>query len=124
MPKEKYNRLVFIPKSFNMSELLVSRSDDGENSTSPMEDIEDKDNEQEDITSKIFAEEVVVQILFNLQDREKVIFMFQLLRQSGYAIDYSSAAITMGIPREEYMKILALIKRKAGVIVKDAYKAR
>jgi hypothetical protein len=129
MPKAKYNKLAFIPKSYNMSEMDLNISDKNsvgitEQDTLMSEDLEDERDEQDSICNNVFADEVVVQILFNLKDREKVIFMFQLLRESGFEIDYGSAAQTMGIQRQSYMKMLSTVKKKAMIVATDAYKAR
>ncbi|MBV6446376.1 MAG: hypothetical protein IFNCLDLE_02674 [Ignavibacteriaceae bacterium] len=117
MPKAKYNKLDFLPKSYNFGEL--EPNEDGQ-----ILDGDAFEDKQDNTYSNIFADEIVVQILFNLKDREKVVFMYQLLRESGYEIDYGSAAQTMGIQRQSYMKMLSLVKKKARVIITDAYKER
>jgi len=99
----------FIPKSVNFSELEEKY---------PMDDDEFRNDpgdgglEQERLMNTIMYEELVVQILCNLEPREQLVFVYQLLRDSGYNIDHASFAKTLHISRRRFMWILENVRQK------------
>jgi len=117
MPKSKYKNLNFLPKSFNFSE--IEPDEDG--NILDGDSFNDNGDEVRQTESSLFTEQVILQVLFNLKDREKIVFMYQLLRESGFEIDYTSCADTIGIQRQSYMKTLSIVKKKASVIIASAY---
>lgn len=60
-------------------------------------------------------EELVVQILCNLEKREKLVFAFQLLRDAGYQIDHGSFAKVIKLSRSQYMRVLSDVRLKASL---------
>lgn len=74
--------------------------------------------EAEKFQTKLELEELVVQILCNLEDdREKLIFMFQLLRDSGYQIDHGSLSKVIKLSRRQYMRVLEEVRFKINLFV-------
>jgi len=104
----------FIPKSVNFSELEEKYPmDDDEFNYDPG----DKGLEQERLMNALMYEEFVVQILFNLEPREKLVFVYQLLRDCGYNIDHDSFAKTIPLSRRQFMRVLAIVRQKTSLYV-------
>jgi len=104
----------FIPKSVNFSELEEKYStNDGDLTYEPADD----GLEQDRLIDSIAYEELVVQILCNLEPREQLIFVYQLLRDSGYQIDHSSFAKTVNLSRRQFMRIVASVRKKTRLYI-------
>jgi hypothetical protein len=122
MPKSPYRKrmklgngvgLQFIPQCYNFSDLEIE-GEDGEMSFDPTDDGACEENLYDD---QIYNT-LLIQILYNLTDREKLIFLYQLLRDQGYAIDHESFAKTLKIKRTWYMTLLAGVRRKTAFIIR------
>jgi hypothetical protein len=111
--KTKYNELNFIPISINFSQMSISSEEDLEF------DIGDDGNESEVLYDTLELEMNIMEILHNLDNREKIIFLYQLMRESGYRFDYTSCAKTLHISRKWYMMILKQVKSKAKFILQE-----
>jgi hypothetical protein len=108
----KYKSVNYIPNAYAFSEVYeLNQVDD------PEFDISDLGKEVDDLYDKLTLEELVLEILHNLNDREKVIFMFQLLRGDGYNLDHHSCAKTLHIERQWYMVNLSRVRKKVGLIL-------
>lgn len=59
---------------------------------------------------------LLLQILHTLDDREKVIFLFQVLRGSGYNIAHEPFQKTMHISKKTYVRVLKCVKDKISCI--------
>jgi len=57
-------------------------------------------------------EEMMVQILCNLDIREKLIFLYQILRDQGHNIDHGAFAKTVHLSRRQYMRALDDVRLK------------
>jgi hypothetical protein len=68
----------FVPVSMNFSKLEIE-NDENKSEYNPSDD----GFESERVQDNLVYEEMVVQILCNLDPREKLIFMYQLLRDGG-----------------------------------------
>lgn len=102
----------FVPVSINFSELEKDVAD------GTLEyDPGDNSLETKRLEENLQYEEMVVQILINLEPREKMIFLFQLLRDGGYQIDHGSFAKVVDLSRRQYMRVLSDVRFKAGMIV-------
>ena len=102
----------FVPYSVNFSE-LEKEVKDGNIKYEPG----DGGDAVERLQKNLELEELVVQILCNLEDREKLIFMFQLLRDSGYQIDHGSLAKVVKLSRRQYMRVLEEVRFKIDLFV-------
>lgn len=100
------------PMSVNFSELQMEFEENSQ-------EFEPSDNglEQQRLQDSIEYEELVVQILCNLEPREKLIFIYQLLRDGGYKIDHASFAKTLGVTRVHYMRMLEMVRTKTALFV-------
>jgi hypothetical protein len=69
--------------------------------------------EEKRLQDGVEYEEMVVQILCNLEMREKVVFVYQLLRDGGYKIDHASFAKTIGLSRPQFNRVLEMVRTKS-----------
>jgi hypothetical protein len=97
----------FVPVSINFS-ALEKDSDEEEREFEPS----DMGKEEREMVDSLIYEGEVVNILCNLEPREKLIFVFQLLRDSGFQIDHNSFAKVVQLSRRQYMRILDDVRLK------------
>lgn len=102
----------FIPITINFTD-LEKELEEAKMDYSPS----DEGLEVERLENNIQYEEMVTQIFCNLEDRERLIFAFQLLRESGYQIDHSSFAKVLGVSRVHYMRLLRKVRLKASLFL-------
>ena len=102
----------FVPTSMNFSQLDIEAAEN-EMAFNPS----DNNLEIKRLENTMEYEEMVAQILFNLETREKLIFVFQLLRDGGYQIDHASFAKAIKISRRQYMRVLSIVRVKAHLLV-------
>lgn len=101
-----------IPLSINFSQ-LEKDLEEGEIEYEPSDD----GLEVKRLEDNLQYEEMVVQILCNLEEREKLIFIFQLLRDGGYQIDHGSFARVVKLSRRQYMRVLDDVRLKSALFI-------
>jgi len=101
-----------IPRSMNFSE-LEQQVEDGELEYEPS----DNGLESKRLENNLQYEEMVVQIMCNLEERERLVFIFQLLRDGGYQIDHGSFAKVLKLSRRQYMRVLDDVRVKSALFV-------
>lgn len=102
----------YVPVSVNFSE-LESEMEENEVAFEPSDD----SLEVKRMEDNLEYEEMIVQILSNFEMREKLIFIYQLLRDGGYQIDHASFAKTLNISRRQYMRILDNVRVKSALLI-------
>jgi hypothetical protein len=110
MSKRKYakkNPLVYVPTAYSFTS-LETEQEDGEFTF----DVGDNGSEVEGLIDKTTGAYTLLDILYNLTDREKMVFLIQLCREFGYEIDHGSFAKALGIHRVHYMSVLRSIRHK------------
>lgn len=121
MPEETHRKRIklhtglrfFYPVCYNFSD-LITEGEDGE----IMFDPTDNGNQTEILYNNEEYNSLIVQVLYNLTDTEKLIFLYQLLRDQGYAIDHGSFAKTLKITRAKYMALLSVVRSKSAFVIK------
>ncbi len=108
--------LQFIPKPINFSEL--EKMEDGRDGEMKFTEFGDEGLGMEKVEQDIHFEELVVQMLYVLDGNERIIFLYQLLRDYGYQIDHTSFAKTLHLKRSRYMDILSMVRLKTYLVVK------
>lgn len=103
------NRLPFIPVSHNFSDM---KHPDGTEF-----DAGDEGQEQDQIISQMQADAFLLKLLQSFNDRQKIILMYQLLREAGYNLNHEDCAQTISITRERYMVLLKDVKKRAAKIL-------
>jgi len=101
-----------VPVSLNFSQ-LEQEVEDGNLSYDPG----DNSLEKKRLENNLEYEEMVIQVLCNLEGREKLIFIFQILRDSGYQIDHGSFAHVVNLSRRQYMRVLEDVRLKVALLV-------
>lgn len=98
----------FVPQSINFSELereMEEKQVDYHPSDEGMARVRAEEN--------LAFEEMVVNILSNLELREGLVFVFELLRDDGYRIDHGAFARAIHISRRQYMRVLDDVRLKS-----------
>ena len=95
----------FFPTAYPFSEFVFP---DGK-----QEDFADDKFFGEELFSKIDLELDLISFLKLLNDKQKIIFMFFLLREAGYNFNHAQCASTMQISRSLYLKIFREVKKKS-----------
>lgn len=104
--------MMFLPKSYNFSEINPENQDiDASFQTS------DDGLECEKEFSDLNAEDSLLRIISILTDRERTIFLCELIKDDGYKIDYLSIARAMHISRSLYMMLLKGVRSKAKLLL-------
>lgn len=105
-----YIRSVFIlPTSQNFSEMVRPSGEEF--------DAGDEQEAVDAMYSSIQADSFLLSLLKGMNDRQKIILMYQLLRESGYNLNHADCATTLSITRERYMVLLKEVKKRAGKIL-------
>lgn len=95
----------FIPSSVNFSCL----PEGAENNLVK----ENEDTEEQNIFAELDKEILLLKSISKLpSDKERCIFLFEIIRELGYEVDYKSVARSLGIELRWYMRIKASMKRK------------
>lgn len=97
-----------IPTTINFSELEREMKENNVNF-----DPSDNGFERQRLDDSLEYEELIVRILYNLEARERLVFVYQLLRDNGFQIDHTAFAKTIHIGRRQYMRILDRVRMKS-----------
>ena len=106
---KKVTSLVFIPAAYPFSDFDIDDKPEqfGDNCRSEIK-----------MLSKISTNISIIKILNNLEDRNKIVFMFLLLRESGFSLTHEECAKILSISRQSYMKLVKSVKTKAKKLLK------
>jgi len=109
MPKTYLKTLQFLAQSYNFSEMnypdgqSFDKSDDGSGADS--------------MASVLQADAYLLHLLIGMNDRDKVILLYQIMREAGYNLNHADCAKTLSITRERYMVLLKNIKKRSAKIL-------
>ncbi len=67
--------------------------------------------------SAMHADSLLLNLLKGMNDRQKIIIMYQLLREAGYNLNHADCASTLSITRERYMVLVKEVKTRAAKIL-------
>lgn len=119
MNQVKYKPITFIPTSKNISEFPEFKNDNGEIETF---DIGDESKAVDQVDSNLQADALLLQLLSNMDDRSKIILLYQVLREAGYNLNHDDCAKTLSLSREHYMSLVKVVKNKSVKIIQTSYK--
>lgn len=108
----------FVPLSVNFSE-LEKEMEENEVEYEPGDD----GLQEKQILDNLAYEEMIVNILCNLDMREQLVFIFQILRDGGYQIDHAAFAKVVHLSRRQYMRVLDDVRLKSWLFV-QGYKSQ
>lgn len=109
MAKSYLRRLPFLPYAQDFSEL---RQPDGQDF-----DAGDEGEAVDSMVSSLQADAFLLVLLKSMNDRQKIILMYQVMREAGYNLNHADCAKTLSITRERYMVLLKEVKKRAGKIL-------
>lgn len=99
--------LMVLPESRNFSEYnddgSFDRSDDGA--------------EEEELYQEAYVEQVIIQISSSLNDRQKVVFLYQIIKDLGFNFSQENLARTLDIGRASYANILSKVQKRARKVI-------
>lgn len=76
-------------------------------------DFGDNNKAVEEMESQVQADLSLLILLKKMDDRQKIILMFQFLREAGHNFNHADCATVIGITRERYMVLLKEVKKRA-----------
>lgn len=129
MPKINYRALLFLPEARTFTELAaeqVGNRDHTDNKDRDdyrdMEGFDASDNGKAaaQMLSDMQADALMLDLLFKFNDRQKIILLYQVLREAGYNLNHEDCAKTLSLTREHYMFLLKGVKTKARKVLQDA----
>lgn len=71
-----------------------------------------------DAEESIEFEKLLLTVLTHLSETEKIVFLYQLLRDQGFQIDHGSFAKTLSLSRIKYMNVLKDVQIRVLLLVK------
>lgn len=80
-------------------------------------DAGDDGEEEKGMFATLQADAYLLNLLVGLNDRQKIILMYQLLRESGYNLNHADCARTLSITRERYMILLKEVRQRSAKIL-------
>lgn len=107
----------FIPRTINFSEIEREKMEENPDYGDGTYNLGDNGEEVEKLEQKLQYEELVMQMLYSLEGNERLIFLYQILRDYGYQIDHESFAKTLHLKRSRYMDILGTVRLKTYLVV-------
>lgn len=116
MAKVNYKTLMMIAESVNFSDLGRNQNDE----TVQEFDAGDNGRADDEIASNMQADSLLLTLLFGFNDRQKVILLYQILREAGYNLNHGDCAKTLSLTREHYMFLVSEVKKKARRVLQEA----
>ena len=106
-----------IPESRNFSEMTIISS------AGEAQDFDAGDDgvNVDTLLSAMQADANLIEILSRLNDRQKIIFLLQLVRASGYDLNHEECAKTLSLTREHYMVLLKQVRIRVAKILQIPY---
>jgi hypothetical protein len=121
MPKINYKTLLVIATSKNFSELAYKTQNTlDEGQTDREFDIGDNGKAADNMLSDVHADALLLDLLFKFNDRQKIILLYQILREAGYNLNHGDCAKTLSLTREHYMFLLKEVRGKAKKVLQEA----
>jgi hypothetical protein len=115
LSKINYKTLL-VPTSKNFSELEIEFfTEENEEGFNPGDD----GRAEADMFSTLQADALLLGLLYRFTDRQKIILLYQILRESGYNLNHEDCAKTLSITREHYMVLLSDVKKRARKIIQS-----
>lgn len=109
MPKMWLRTLLFLAESTNFSEMGYPDRKEF--------DQHDEGEQEDKMYGQIQADRYLLLLLRGFNDRQKIILMYQLLREAGYNLNHEDCAHTIGLTRGRYMGLLKEVKKRAAKIL-------
>jgi len=105
--------MFFLPKAYPFSDFVFEKDEN-------QHQFGDEGEQEEKMFSQTNAEMLITKINSSLSDRDKVVFMYLLLRESGYKLTHDECAKTLSVSRQTYMKLVKNVKLRAAKLIQDS----
>lgn len=112
--KINYKPIILIPTSKNISEFPTFTNDSGE--AEPF-DVGDEEKSARQVESNLQADALLLQLLGEMDSQDKIILLYQVLREAGYNLNHGDCAKTLSYSLAHYMSLVKEVKRKAIKII-------
>ncbi len=113
---------MFIPTSKNWSEFRTNTLDEN-NSDEPLAyDASDKGEFEQAVVSNLQADQLLYKLLMELDDKGKIILLYQVLKEAGYSLTQEEFAKTLRMSRLGYSTKTKKIKIKCVKIIQGVSK--
>lgn len=103
---EDIEELLSLAKSKNFSE-YDTLAEDGQF------DIGDNGVAEDKMYSIVQMDMFLFNLLLNFSERQKIVFLYLLMREAGYNLTHEECARTLSMKRESYMTVMRAVKKKA-----------
>lgn len=103
---EQIEDLLSLARSKNFSE-YDSLAEDGQF------DATDNGRAEENMYTVIQTDVLLFNLLLNFSEIQKIIFLYLMMRESGYNLTHEECARTLSMKRESYMTVMRAVKKKA-----------
>ena len=119
MSKLNMRSIKYIPESRNFSEyekhVSEANSDDKEISW----EVSDGGEQIETELSKLNGDQLLINLLTGLDNRDKIVLLYQILRESGYILEHEDCAKTLSLSRSGYVILVKNVKKKCMKILRS-----
>lgn len=109
---EDIEELMNLAKSKNFSE-YEQQTEDGQF------DVGDNGLSENAMYSIVQMDMFLYSLLLNFSELQKIVFLYLLMRESGYNLTHEECARTLSMKRESYMTVMRAVKKKAGKFLKQ-----
>lgn len=117
--KNNSKPLIFIPTSKNFSSFRT-KSLDKNNSDEPLAyDVSDKGEFFDDVYSNLSGDSVLFKLLMELDDKEKIILLYQIIKEVGFNLTQEEFAKTLRCSRLWYSSSAKKVRMKCIKIIQS-----
>jgi hypothetical protein len=109
---KEFQRITALNESKNFGEMGVVTDEGVEHF-----DLGDNGEQAEGIISALQADFLLLSLLQRLNDRQKVILLYQVLREAGYNLNHEDCARTLSLSRKQYMFYVRKVKERSYKII-------
>lgn len=106
----------FIPEAKNFSDFTKSISED-DNDGELAYEVSDGGGQVAQMISGLQADEILIELLMNLDNRDKIILLYQVLRGMGFGLQHEECAKTLSLSRGGYLVFLKKVTKKCEKIL-------
>lgn len=108
----------YIPESTNFSVYTKNTPEENNDDDLPFE-TSDGGTQVEEELSKLNGDQLLINLLTGLDNRDKIVLLYQVLREAGYTLEHEDCAKTLSLSRSGYVILVKNVKRKCMKILKS-----
>lgn len=108
----------YIPESTNFSAITENVPEENNDELLGYE-ASDGGRQVEQTLSNVQGDQLLISLLLSLDNRDKIVLLYQVLREAGYNLQQEECAKTLSISRSGYVVLVKSVKRKCLKILRD-----